>query len=90
MPMNGNRLGNEIFDVIVHPNATPEAQTAVKELWQKIGNAIVRHIQNNAEVLSGISVSTDVTTAVSTNPATGIGSGSGSGTGSTTEVGKIQ
>ena len=81
MSMDGRQLGDEIFDAIIHPNATPEARATVKELWQKIGGVIVEHIQNNARVLSGISVSTNVTTTAAGVPGIGTGTGSTTGTG---------
>ena len=90
MAMNGNTLGTDIANSIMHPNATPEARAAVLELWQNVGNIIVRHIQDNAEVLDGIGVSTNVSTIVTTNPATGSGTGTGTGTGKTTEIGKVR
>jgi predicted HAD superfamily phosphohydrolase len=58
MAMNGNTLGQEIADVITASNASSEAKAQVLELWQKIGNAIVKHIIANAEVPAGISVAT--------------------------------
>ena len=58
MAMNGNQMGQEVAEAIMNSNASPEAKTAVIASWQKICNAIVDHITANAEVPSGISVST--------------------------------
>lgn len=63
MAMIGNTLGQEICDAICDPSAPPEVRAKVLELWQKIGTAIVKHIQTNAEVPPGIAVETAGTAA---------------------------
>ena len=88
MGMDGNKLGQEIADAITHSEAPDEAKAEVLKLWQKVGNAIVNHIQKNARVQPGINVDTIVNTNVAT-PA-GPGTGTGSGSGATTDEGKIQ
>jgi hypothetical protein len=50
MAMAGNDLGDKIALAITSPLAPPETQAAVKELWKKIGTAIVDYIKENAEV----------------------------------------
>ena len=92
MAMNGTQLGNDIADAIMHSDATDEARKAVIDLWQKIGNVIVSHIQNNARVLAGINVATNVTTTVTvaTPSGPGTGSGVGNGSGGTTEEGRVR
>lgn len=56
--MNGKILGDAIADAIVDGSATTESKAAAKLIWEKIAAEIVKHIQNNAEVPSGIPVST--------------------------------
>jgi hypothetical protein len=58
MAINGNQLGSEIAEAIMHSDAPPDVQVEVIKLWQKIGAAIVSHIVDNAEVPAGIAVST--------------------------------
>jgi predicted KAP-like P-loop ATPase len=58
MAMNGDQMGQEIADAIMNTAAPPDVQAQVVGLWQKIAGAIVKHIQNNAEVPPGIAVST--------------------------------
>jgi len=78
MPMNGNALGTEIAQAIMSAKATPQAQAACIELWQKISGVIVKHIQDNADVLQGIALTASV------DPSTHQGGGS------TTATGKIK
>ena len=56
--MNGNGLGTEIANAIISADAPPEVKAEVIKLWQKIGSAIVSHIQTNAQVPQGIAVTT--------------------------------
>jgi len=58
MAMDGNQLGQEIASAVMDAKATPEAKAAVIAHYQKIANAIVLHIQSNAEVPAGIPVTT--------------------------------
>jgi len=73
MPMNGNQLGSEIAAAITDAEASSEAQAQVLELWKKIGSAIVKHITTNAQVPSGIAVSTTGSAAAQTGATTGTG-----------------
>jgi len=73
MPMNGNQLGSEIANIIIASDAPPDVRDMLISQWQRIGTAIVSHIQNNAMVPMGIAVQ------VST----------GSGTGATTASGTV-
>ena len=57
--MNGDLLGLEIATLITDSRATPEVKAQVLQLWQKIAGAIVGHIQTNAVVLPGISLTVD-------------------------------
>lgn len=34
-------LGQKIAEILIAPNATPEARKAVEEIWQKVGTAIM-------------------------------------------------
>ena len=92
MAMNGNTLGTEITNAIIHSDATPEAREAVLRLWQTIGRVIIDHIQTNARVQTGINVQTNVSTSVSvTTPAgPGQGIGQGTGDGETTTEGRVR
>ena len=58
MAMDGKKLGQEIADAIMNAAAPADAKAQVITLWQKIGEAIVAHITDNAEVPAGIPVST--------------------------------
>jgi hypothetical protein len=73
MAMNGNEMGSEIAAAIMNTDAPPEVQAQVTALWQKIGAAIVTHIQKNAEVPAGITVSTTGSPAAQTGSTTGTG-----------------
>jgi hypothetical protein len=74
MAMNGNDLGTVIAGIITASNAPSEMKAQILDMWKQIGTAIVSHIQQNAQVNSGIAVQ------VSTN----------SGTGATTAPGTIK
>lgn len=58
MGMNGVVLGDAIVDLIMSPDAPAHMQTRIRELWEGIGQVIVKHIQDNAVVTveSGIAV----------------------------------
>ena len=56
MAMNGDTLGLAIAAAVLDPGATAEAKAICENFWKKIGNEIVNHIQENAEVPAGISV----------------------------------
>jgi hypothetical protein len=63
MAMVGNDLGDMIYAAIISPLAPPDVQAQVKEVWEKIGTAIVDYIQANAEVPAGIPVSSGGSTS---------------------------
>lgn len=74
MAMNGDVLGKAIAEAILDARATEEAKEQCISFWQKIGNEIVSHIQENAEVPAGISVSTTGTQSAQTGATTAPGS----------------
>lgn len=74
--MNGDAMGTAIANAIMDSGATAEAKAEVIKFWQKICGEIVSHIQANAEVPAGISVTTSGTAAAQS--------------GATTAPGKIQ
>lgn len=57
MAMDGDQMGKEIAEAIMNAAAPPDVQANVIALWKKISGAIVKHIQDNAEVPAGIAVS---------------------------------
>lgn len=68
MAMDGKALGDAIAAIITDAKATPEMKKQIKALWEKIGGEIVSHIQQNAQVLPGIPVSTPVGTGSTSGP----------------------
>jgi hypothetical protein len=70
MAMDGNKMGSEIAKAIMNADAPPEVQAQVTELWQKIGAAIVAHIQQNAVIPAGITVLTTGSASVQTGATT--------------------
>ena len=50
MGMDGVVLGDAIVDLIMSPDAPAHMQTRIRELWEGIGQVIVKHIQDNAVV----------------------------------------
>lgn len=74
MAMNGDALGLAIAAAVLDPGATAEGKAMCEELWKKVGNAIVNHIVNNAEVPAGISVSTTGTQYAQSGSTTSAGS----------------
>ena len=74
MAMNGNTLGLAIAAAVLDPGATAEGKAMCEDLWKKVGNAIVDHIVNNAEVPAGISVSTTGTQTAQSGSTTSAGS----------------
>ena len=73
MAMDGNALGLAITDAIMNMEAPMEVQVKVIEMWQKIGCAIVEHIQTNAVVPAGIAVSTAGSSTAQTGSTTAPG-----------------
>jgi hypothetical protein len=57
MAMNGTQMGDEIAAAIMATvpggQLNSEEQSAARQQWRVIGQAIVAHIQNNAEDSSG-------------------------------------
>ena len=74
MAMNGDTLGLAIAAAVLEPGATAEGKAMCEDLWKKVGNAIVDHIVNNAEVPAGISVSTTGTQYAQSGSTTSAGS----------------
>lgn len=74
MAMNGDALGKAIAAAVLDPGATAEGKTMCEDLWKKVGNAIVDHIVNNAEVPAGIPVSTTGTETAQSGSTTSAGS----------------
>ena len=73
MAMDGTTLGDEIAGIITSPDAPPAMVAQIKAQWEKIGMAIVNHIQQNAEVQAGIPVSTSGSPTAQTGATTGPG-----------------
>ncbi len=74
MAMDGDALGLAIAAAVLDPGATAEGKAMCEDLWKKVGNAIVDHIVNNAEVPAGISVSTTGTQYAQSGSTTSAGS----------------
>lgn len=73
MAMDGTTLGDEIAGIITSSDAPPAMVSQIKAQWEKIGMAIVNHIQQNAEVQAGIPVSTSGSPTAQTGATTGAG-----------------
>ena len=73
MAMDGTTLGDEIAGIITSPDAPPDMVAQIKAQWEKIGMAIVNHIQQNAQVQAGIPVSTAGSATAQTGATTGPG-----------------
>jgi hypothetical protein len=73
MPMDGNVLGTDIANAVMDSRATAEARAKVIENWKKIGDVIVKHIQDNADVQAGIPVNTTGTAAAQSGSTNGLG-----------------
>jgi hypothetical protein len=66
MAMNGDVLGLAIAAVLLRKSTvppTPDMITNIQEFWKDVSGEFVGHIQKNAEVPLGISVSTTGTAA---------------------------
>ncbi len=74
MAMNGDTLGQAIADAIVDAGASAAGKAQCEAFWKKVANEIVDHIKNNAEVPSGISVSTTGTSTAQSGATTAAGS----------------
>jgi hypothetical protein len=81
MAMNGQTLGDVIYNLIVNAPPPPTDQAQLKQninkLWQDIAQAIVAHIQQNAVVTvqAGITVTTTGTAAAQAGATTASGTG---------------
>lgn len=73
MAMNKDVLGKAIAAAILDPSADAIAKKACEDIWIKISDEIIKHIQNNAQVQPGIKV----TTPFSPTPLEGVTSGPG-------------
>lgn len=77
MAMDGNALGDKIAEIITDSNAPDDMKEKIKQVWEKIGSAIVDHIIKNAEItvpsssviiaVTGQAAGTPNTTPISTN-----------------------
>ena len=58
MAMNGDTLGMAIAAAVLDSGVSAEGRTQCEEFWKKVASEIVLHIQQNAEVPAGITVTT--------------------------------
>lgn len=68
MGMNGVVLGDAIVDLIMSPDAPAHMQTRIRELWEGIGQVIVKHIQDNAVVTVDSGIPVDNTARSNSQP----------------------
>ncbi|MBO4758854.1 MAG: hypothetical protein J5505_02235 [Spirochaetaceae bacterium] len=47
--MDGKILGQKIAEILVAPNASPEARQIVEEMWTKVGCAIMDCVEAYVE-----------------------------------------
>lgn len=73
MAMNGDTLGMAIATAILDSGASAAGKAQCEKFWKKIANEIVSHIQQNAEVPAGISVSTSGSSTAQTGSTTSAG-----------------
>jgi hypothetical protein len=73
----GSALGDKIANLIIAPDAPPEARQKIIMLWENIGEAIVSHFISNTEldVNAGISVTTTGSAMAQTGKTTEKGTG---------------
>jgi hypothetical protein len=69
----GKTLGKSIAEKITVSEASPEIKAEIVKVWEKIGDEIIKHIIANAEVASGIPVSTTGLPAAQTGATTASG-----------------
>lgn len=50
MPLNGNRLGQEIADLIISSEASAEDKATITALWKNIATKIISEFVSNGEV----------------------------------------
>lgn len=77
MAMNGKTLGDEIAALITDSGAPDEMKNKIKKLWEDIGDAIVKHIEENAvvTVAAGIPVATTGSQSAQSGATTSTGTG---------------
>jgi hypothetical protein len=76
MAMNIAQLGAALAQVVIDSSSvppSPEGALNIQDFWTNIAAEIVEHIQDNAEVPAGISVSTTGGPAAQTGATTGPG-----------------
>ena len=73
MAMDGDVLGKAIADAVVDSGASAEGKAQCTAFWKKVAAEIVSHIQGNAQVNSGIPVSTTGSAAAQTGATTAPG-----------------
>ena len=71
--LNGTVMGDAIAEAIVDARASAAGKAQCREFWEKVGKAIVDHITANAQVNSGIPVSTTGSAVAQTGATTGTG-----------------
>lgn len=71
--LDGTVMGDAIAEAIIDAGASAEGKAMCKDFWEKVGKAIVEHITTNAQVNSGIPVSTTGSAAAQTGSTTGAG-----------------
>ena len=47
--MDGKILGQKIAEILIAPNATPEARQIVEEIWTRVGCAIMDCVEAYVE-----------------------------------------
>ena len=76
MALDADRLGLAIASTIISKSivlATPEMVTNIQQFWKDVAADMVGEMQDNAEVPSGIPVSTTGTEAAQSGSTTGAG-----------------
>jgi hypothetical protein len=79
MAMSGSQLFSEVRSAIEGVTGATMEDATSQALWLAICNAIIAHIQSNAEVATSVTV-TSVSGVTSGTSTSGPGTGSGSGT----------
>lgn len=72
MPMNGNAMGQEIWDAVKAATGQPDSPEALA-VWKAVAGAIVAHIKTNAQIPAGIAVSTTGSASAQTGATTAPG-----------------
>jgi hypothetical protein len=73
----GKDLGDAIAALIIAPDADADVKKGIIKLWEDIGDVIVNHFINNAELVvdAGIAVSTSGSAVAQTGATTAPGKG---------------